>query len=121
MAFSFMDGARRTMLASAVGIFAFAQTSAHAQNSINIGLLAPFSGPWAEHGKNMRDGAEMAVEDINAKGGIKALGGAKLNLVVADAGPSVETTTNAAQRLLKSGARSCLYVLFSQFVLSCRQ
>ncbi|MFL5265092.1 MAG: ABC transporter substrate-binding protein, partial [Stellaceae bacterium] len=37
---------------------------------------------------------------INQKGGIKALGGAKLALVVADAGDSTEKAKNAAQRLL---------------------
>ena len=67
----------------------------------------------------MRDGAEMAVEDINAKGGIKALGGAKLNLVVADTGPSVETTTNAAQRLLSQEHVSAFMCCFlSSFSLA---
>ena len=84
------------MLALGVG-------GAAAQSSVDIGLLAPFSGPWAEHGKFMRIGAEMAVEEINKQGGIKALDGAKINLVVADTGPSVETATNAAQRLLSGG------------------
>jgi branched-chain amino acid transport system substrate-binding protein len=100
MANSFAVRARRRAIASILGIFAFGLTAAQAQNTVNIGLLGPFSGPWAEHGNNMRVGAEMAVEDINSSGGIKALGGAKLKLVVADTGPTVETTTNAAQRLL---------------------
>ena len=39
----------------------------------------------------MYKGAKMAVEDINAAGGIKALGGAKMKLVVVDAGDKVET------------------------------
>ncbi len=61
----------------------------------------------------------MAVEDINAKGGIKALGGAKLNLVVADTGPSVETTTNAAQRLLSQEHVSAFMCCFlSSFSLA---
>jgi branched-chain amino acid transport system substrate-binding protein len=45
-------------------------------------------------------GAEMALEEINTAGGIKALGGAKLELVVADAGDNTEKAKNAAQRLL---------------------
>ena len=49
---------------------------AAAQSTVDVGLLGPFSGPWAEHGKLMRIGAEMAVEEINSQGGIKALGGA---------------------------------------------
>jgi len=63
-------------------------------------MIAPLSGPWARQGQLMRMGADMAIEEINQKGGIKALGGAKLALVVADAGDSTEKAKNAAQRLL---------------------
>src|SRR5579862_5953928 len=42
----------------------------------------------------------MAIDEINASGGIKALGGAKMKLVVADAGDSPEKAKNAAQRLV---------------------
>src|SRR3984893_8789193 len=87
--------------------------NAAAQSTVDIGLLGPFSGPWAEHGRLMPMDAERAAEEINAQGGIKALGGAKINLVIADTGPSVETATNAAQRLLTGGklaAFSCCFL-----------
>src|SRR5438067_13735991 len=42
----------------------------------------------------------MAIDEINQKGGIEKLGGAKFELVVADAGDSTEKAKNAAQRLL---------------------
>lgn len=93
-----------------------------AQQEVNIGLLAPFSGPWAEQGRLMRIGAEMAVEDINQQGGIKSLGGAKVKLVVADTGGTVETATNAAQRLLSAGniaAFDCCWL--SSFTLAARE
>src|SRR5213076_836396 len=45
-------------------------------------------------------GAEMAIAEINAQGGIKALGGAKIVLREADAGDSVEKAVSAAQRAL---------------------
>src|ERR1700731_4731039 len=67
---------------------------------VRVAMIAPLSGPWARQGQLMRMGADMAIEEINAKGGIKALGGAKLTLVVADAGDSTEKAKNAAQRLL---------------------
>ena len=41
----------------------------------------PLSGIYARPGAVMRMGAEMAIERINAQGGVKALGGAKLKLV----------------------------------------
>jgi branched-chain amino acid transport system substrate-binding protein len=45
-------------------------------------------------------GADMAVADCNEQGGIKSMGGAKLEIVYADAGDSTEKAKNAAQRLL---------------------
>jgi branched-chain amino acid transport system substrate-binding protein len=71
---------------------------------VKLALIAPLSGPWARQGQLMRMGAEMALEDINQKGGIEKLGGAKLELVVADAGDSAEKAKNAAQRLLAQEA-----------------
>ena len=38
--------------------------------------------------------------DINAQGGVKALGGAKLKLVVLDSGDTTEKAKNAAQRMV---------------------
>ena len=67
---------------------------------VKMGLIVPLSGPWARQGALCRKGAEMAVEDINNAGGIKSLGGAKLKLVVADAGDTPEKAKNAAQRLV---------------------
>jgi branched-chain amino acid transport system substrate-binding protein len=67
---------------------------------VKLALIAPLSGPWARQGQLVRLGAEMARDEINDKGGIKALGGAKLELVVADAGDNTEKAKNAAQRLL---------------------
>ncbi len=51
-------------------------------------------------GPVMRHGAEMGVEHINAQGGIKSLGGAKLKLVVLDSGDTTEKAKNAAQRMV---------------------
>jgi branched-chain amino acid transport system substrate-binding protein len=68
---------------------------------VRVALLGPMSGPWAEHGEQMRMGAELAIDDINEAGGIQSLGGARLELIVEDAGDSVETVTSAAQRLFR--------------------
>ena len=67
---------------------------------VKVALIAPLSGPWARSGDLMRKGAELAIEDINAAGGIKALGGARMRLVTIDAGDSVEKAKNAGQRML---------------------
>jgi branched-chain amino acid transport system substrate-binding protein len=67
---------------------------------VKVALIAPLSGPWARSGDLMRKGAELAIEDINAAGGIKALGGARMRLITIDAGDSVEKAKNAGQRML---------------------
>lgn len=75
---------------------------AHAQHpsEVKVGLLVPLSGIYARPGQVMRMGAEMAIEHINAQGGIKSMGGAKLRLVVLDSGDTTEKAKNAAQRMV---------------------
>src|SRR6476659_7013766 len=70
------------------------------QKNVKIAVIVPLSGPWARQGTLVKSGAETAVNEINAAGGIKALGGAKLELVAIDAGDSAEKAKNAAQRLV---------------------
>jgi len=67
---------------------------------VKIALVVPLSGAWARQGILEQMGAEMAVDDVNKAGGIKALGGAKLKLIVYDTGDSAEKAKNAAQRLV---------------------
>jgi len=84
----------------AVGSLVPTGTAAAQAKEVKVAMIAPMSGPWARQGKLMQLGADMAIDDINAQGGIKALGGAKLRLVVLDAGDSAEKAKNAAQRLV---------------------
>jgi branched-chain amino acid transport system substrate-binding protein len=71
-----------------------------AAEELKISLVAPLSGRWARQGQLKKMGAEMAIDEINSAGGIKALGGAKIVLREADAGDSVEKAVSAAQRVL---------------------
>lgn len=89
--------------ASALCLSAATSAFAAGPQTVSVALIAPLSGDWGEQGVLMREGAEFAVDKINASGGIKSLGGAKLKLVVADTGNSVETAVSAAQRVLGSG------------------
>lgn len=75
-------------------------SSGAAGKDIPVALVVPLSGPWARQGELVRMGAEMAVDEINQQGGVKALGGAKIVLKVADAGDTPEKAKSAAQRLI---------------------
>ena len=77
-----------------------ANLSAQQPKPVKVAVIAPLSGPWARTGTLIKMGAEMAIDEINAQGGIKALGGAKMELVSADAGDTAEKAKNAAQRLI---------------------
>ena len=67
-----------------------------AQAEVKVALIAPLSGPYGRQGQLMQFGAEQAIEEINRAGGIKGLNGAKLRLVTADAGDSIEKARSAA-------------------------
>ena len=53
--------------------------------AVKVGILHPVSGALSYSGQQGRIGAQAAIEEINAAGGIKALGGAKIEAVLGDA------------------------------------
>jgi branched-chain amino acid transport system substrate-binding protein len=73
-------------------------------DTIKIASLHPLSGAAAADGQQMDNGAKLAVEAINAAGGIKSLDGAKLELVSADSQGKPEVGQSEAQRLIQDGA-----------------
>lgn len=88
-------------LALAAAILTAAAPAALAQaKEVKVALIVPMSGAWARNGEVHMLGAKAAIEDINAAGGIKSMGGAKMQLVVADAGDNIEKAKSAAQRLI---------------------
>jgi branched-chain amino acid transport system substrate-binding protein len=107
-------------LAAVAAAFALATHAPAQPKEVKVALIAPFSGPWARQGDLMRKGAEMAVDHINAQGGIKSMGGAKLKLVVIDAGDSIEKAKNAAQRMVaqETDLAGCTGAWLSSFTLA---
>ncbi|MEP9382951.1 ABC transporter substrate-binding protein [Nocardioides cheoyonin] len=70
---------------------------------IKIGLVVHKTGPYADTGRMMSMGAKLAVDAINSAGGIKSLGGNKIQLVEEDAGATVESAISAMNRALSQG------------------
>ncbi|HXH22229.1 MAG TPA: ABC transporter substrate-binding protein [Dehalococcoidia bacterium] len=87
-------------LALVLAGLALSPAAALAAEELKIALVVPLSGRWARQGQLKKMGAEMAIEEINAQGGIRALGGARIVLREADAGDTVEKAVSAAQRVL---------------------
>ncbi len=71
------------------------------QHPLNVGGIFSLTGPNAPVGKTIRDGARLATEKINDRGGIG--GEVKINLVVEDGETSQTGASNAARRLANRG------------------
>src|SRR6187402_300313 len=84
--------------AAFAGLFAISASAADAADKVKIGILVPLSGPTAQFGINIRNGVELALEDMKASGDTKALA-ANVELVYADV-PAPNAAASAAQRLI---------------------
>lgn len=74
---------RRTLIAAAAATLAVAMSPlAMAADPIKIGLVTALSGQSAQAGEALTRGMSIAIDEINAKGGL--LGGRKLELVRRD-------------------------------------
>jgi branched-chain amino acid transport system substrate-binding protein len=73
---------------------------AFAAEAVNVGVVVPLSGANAQFGINSRNGIELAADQINKAGGIATLGGAKINLIIADSTSTPTTAASVAQRLI---------------------
>jgi branched-chain amino acid transport system substrate-binding protein len=71
-------------------------------DTVKIGNVEPLSGPSASFGQQGKKAREMAVEEINAAGGIKSLGGAKLELIYADSKSDPNVGVTETERLINT-------------------
>lgn len=72
-----------------------AQTTA--PKEITLGLTAPMTGDYAEYGNVFKNAAELAIEKVNAQGGVN---GKKLKLVVGDSKADPKEAANIAQKFV---------------------
>ena len=76
---------RRQALLAAPAMLAAPAIAQAQPRAIKLGIIQPVTGALAQDGEYGRIGAELAIADINAGGGIKALGGAPIEMVFGDA------------------------------------
>jgi branched-chain amino acid transport system substrate-binding protein len=88
----------KTLSLAAIVMTVALVTSAHAE--ILIGFAGPISGQDAWTGEEQRQGAEMAVADINAKGGIL---GQNVRLIIGDDACDPEQAVAIANKLVNDG------------------
>jgi branched-chain amino acid transport system substrate-binding protein len=88
-----------TLAVLSAAALAFGLASA-AQAEIKISTAGPMTGQYASFGEQMRRGAEMAVEDLNAKGGVL---GQKLALSIGDDACDPKQAVAVANKFVADG------------------
>ncbi|MDR3123845.1 MAG: ABC transporter substrate-binding protein [Treponema sp.] len=83
-------------LALAVSAFAGGKTEETASDTVSIGAVFPLSGGVAFYGTESRDGILLAIDEINASGGLL---GKRLALIAEDDEGNAEKSVNAFTKL----------------------
>ena len=111
---------RRDFLKTAGGALAagaFAASAlprrAAAADMVNIGGLYPVTGSFAQIGQGCANAAKLAVQMVNDSGGIKSLGGAKLNLILSDVQSDTTVTRTETDRLISGYKLSAIHGCFA--------
>src|SRR5258708_35302800 len=94
---------RRTLIQGAAALGAFQVASpfsieARGETAIRIGMVDPLTGVYAAPAGNEVMGAKLAIEQMNAKGGIL---GRQVELLVEDSANDVRTGVQTTRKLLE--------------------
>jgi len=113
---------RRFLASSALGAAALAAPSVlRAQGApIKVGILQPVSGAMSYSGQQGRLGATLALEEVNA-GGIKAIGGAKLDPVFGDAQSTPDGGNAEVEKMNAAGCAAVVGGYVSSICLAASQ
>jgi len=85
-----------------LGFLGNAPSSLAADKVVKVGNIEPLSGPSASVGQQGKCARDLAVEEINAAGGIKSLGGAKIEMIYADSESKPDKGVAEAERLINT-------------------
>ena len=91
---------RRRLMQLAAAASVLPAAAAQAADPFKIGVLVPMTGATAGDGARLLKAHELAAKEINEAGGIKSLGGAKIELVVADTQSKPEVGRSETERLI---------------------
>lgn len=106
--------------AAAVAFAAGARPGVAQPKGIRIGAIHPVSGVLAQVGQACRQGAQLAVAEVNRAGGIRSKG-APLELLVGDSESKAEVGAAEAERLIREGAQVIVGAFQSDVVMAIAQ
>jgi len=79
-------------------VLGFSLSGVFAADTIKIGYLAALTGDWAAYGQTESKSAQLAVDEINAQGGVL---GKQVELVIYDFRTRAEDAVNAVRRMIE--------------------
>jgi branched-chain amino acid transport system substrate-binding protein len=88
---------------------------------VKVGVLHPVSGALSYSGQQGRIGAQMAIEEINAAGGIKALRGAKIEPMLGDAQSTPDGGNAEVEKMNAAGVAAIVGGYASSICLAASQ
>lgn len=88
---------------------------------IKIGSVHPLTGSYAYEAQAIVNAQQLAIDEINAAGGISSMGGAKLELEVGDSQASADTGASETERLIAEGCSIITGTFQSGVTLTCMQ
>jgi len=115
---------RTTMLGAAASASAIlgGPTYLRAQGAaVKLGVLHPVSGALSYSGQQGRLGATLAIEEINAAGGIKALNGSKIEPILGDAQSTPEGGNAEVEKMNSAGVAAIVGGYASAICLAASQ
>ena len=101
-----------TAVALTASVFALGAplTAAHAADTVLIPCVCELSGAGAVSGTNYRDGAHLAIDEINAAGGIL---GEKIEMTDFDTQTDPQTSRALVQKAIDAGAYAIMGTVYS--------
>ncbi len=117
---TFVAGAAAGTAVAAAGIGGF-PAIARAAKPIKMGVVHPVSGFLQFSGAQCRFGALTAIQEINAAGGIKALGGAPIEALLGDAQSKAEVGAAEVEKFNSAGVAAIVGAYSSGISLATTQ
>jgi len=123
MSRSSLSSSRRNFIrqsTAAASALAFPLVAGAQAKAVKVGILHPVTGALAFSGQQCREGALMAIEDIN-KTGIRSLGGAKLDVMLGDAQSAPQAGAAEVEKMNEAGCSAIVGAYASAICLATTQ
>ena len=90
----------RVSTSALLGLFLLTGCSGNSEKVIRVACVGPMTGEQAKQGKDMLEGAQLAVEEWNARGGVL---GKKIELLVGDDAQDPKQANAVANKMFTQG------------------